>query len=771
MGGNGVENELDAVLRAEQHGADYGVPVRVETRGIEAEALHAAVAATLLCWPSLRTVVADGRLVGLDASADRYHVDHPLVGRTSRATGGQAMFRYAVDAEPGTLDLLFHHAVADGSAVQAFLDDLAAALGDGAPAGDGLAGPAVAKIDEAVAFGPLDRARIPGPDVLAERRLTGAEWSAVVGSDATGTPFARIASAASLAFPGRPVRAGLDRRLLEARPARGGGRTALITLSDGEPVAPESVGSAIMRGAAATARTVQDGVVVSLAESPRMADGRIAAVRLGGYTEKYRAHVQVIADDEGAVVTVRAESEAGSRLDAILATLGVQPGAERPTTAHPSGFGVRSPLAEIMRADPSTPLWQLGLDSLHLVLLRDEVAAQHAVDLPMAAFYTWDTAGDAQDAIRGAGAGASVDDGTASDDAPVAMPWAIDVFIDAMRAEQPGTYEIDVHCGIADGIATGALVAAVDEALRSVPVLRRSLDFAGGAVVATSGPVVRCEVDSTAPRLSLRSPQRLAWAGIDTGSRSLHLRLHHALADATGVAALLDTIDAAVRGSVTLGQPSLARLADEFDAANAAATARWRDRLAEQPYPEPIGRGTGAPRGDHHEARASVPASEDAPSAAVVVERAVRALGRALDADRGTVGVGFAGRASVGGARAVASLARVLPVRFDRGARHLTAADLAFAGTAQDVLATNLGRLGAAFPRTLVQFVRSGAVPEVFADVRFAGGRAKFELGVDVVETDGAREVLVYGLADLYRPDELTALAEAVAEAASGAIA
>ncbi|MBT2502180.1 phosphopantetheine-binding protein [Curtobacterium sp. ISL-83] len=674
------------------------------------------------------------------------------------------MFRYAVAEDGSTVDLLFHHAVADGSAVQAFLEDFAAVLSGGRPDGDGVVEPPLGTIDDQVAFGPVAPAARPDPSLLAEQRLTAAAWSSISASSPSVTPFARLAAAVASAFPGLPVRAGLDQRLLAVRPPRGGDQTVLVTLSDGRHLAAEAVPTAILRGGAAPAEHVQDGVVVSLAAAPELDHEDIVTVRLGDYTQKYRSHVQVVAASDGVVVSVRAQTDAQDRLASILTGLGLglDRGVDELTrsVSVKTPQAIRSPLTALLAAEADQPLWELGLDSLDLVTLRDEVTNRLGVEMPLVAYYSWETVGDAQGAIRRALPVASRGD----DPELVELPYALDVFIDALRAEAPGTYEIDVLCTLRDGVVLDELVAAVDRVFATVPLLGRSLDFTDGTVVARRSEAVRCAVDEEAPRLALRAPQRLAWSGVHRGQRTLQLRLHHVIADAAGVWALLGLIDAELSGRPLPTQPSLTHLAEQFAAARSVAVDRWRDRLAAQPYPSPAGRGAGPARGDHHEVRVRVPLRHEQPGATEVVARAARVVGLATGAVAGTVGVGFSGRGDVGGSRAVASTARVLPVRYDRELPGTTSDDLEFARSAQHLSATELGSMGAAFPRTLVQFVRSGATPSSFAsDVVFTGGGAKFELGVDVVES-AVREILAYGLRDLYTLAEIEAVATQVAE-------
>ncbi|MCU1537324.1 MAG: Phosphopantetheine attachment site, partial [Humibacillus sp.] len=348
--------EDEALIRAEQRGADFGVLVEVGTGRVPADELERALGVVLAHWPSLAArVVRRGTAVTVrhDPPARVTDLAHlaDLRGLTVLASRGDRLLRYRVDTQRRVLQLLGHHLVLDADSLDAFLADLDAVLAGRPLHGSGEwpwqpapvpASPAVGRQARALPQGPLGgpgveptlvASRVPAPEEHAVRTLDAALADRVTAASRTCgvTPFgiywaaaARIARADSAradTTPAHPTGSAaaqgaaalstvVSSRLLSRTPQRCGNATTHLTVALG-PAAAGRAGvradftdfTATWRGQRAAATVTAAPLLVSLSVAPTGCDLEVLGpVRLGPYVVKYEQHVQLQVVGDAVVV-------------------------------------------------------------------------------------------------------------------------------------------------------------------------------------------------------------------------------------------------------------------------------------------------------------------------------------------------------------------------------------------------------------------------------------------------------------------------------------
>lgn len=576
-----LSTQDEAIVRAEQRGADFGVLVEIGTGGTPRAEIEQALAVVVDHWPSVAArVVREGH--GLRVRHDpparvaELAHDDDLRGRTVLASRGDRLLRYRLDEDRRVLQLLGHHVVLDADSLDAFVADLDAVLAGRPPHGAPewpwapvpQAEPALpdqrpARI-QPTPGSPADLAASSTPRAGTHaRRPLARDLADRVGEAARAcgvTPFGIYWAAAA-----RLVRADGDTaavlstvvssRLLARTPRRSGNATTHLTVALGAPV-PGRDGvratfgdfTATWRGRRTPADVTTAPLLVSLSVAPTGHDLEVLGpVELGPYVVKFERHVQVQVIGDEVVLEAHEASSGEHLLDAFTAALTAVTdecltGSTARTTsstaatslpalpARPASQAAESvsALGRLLAAEPRLLVRDVGVTSFDVLSVLDDLAVHHGIRAGVDTFYSWETAGDVQDVVAAAlpvGPPAAPEAAPATPakaPATVVLPHLNDIFIDAYRQGGADPYAVELAFVIDPALAVSLthLARLTRECLARHEVFRARARFTRDGVV----------LDLEGPATPVREVRAATWEQV-SDPRPLSVRTPARLAD------------------------------------------------------------------------------------------------------------------------------------------------------------------------------------------------------------------------------------------------
>ncbi len=642
-----------------------------------------------------------------------------------------------------------------------------------------------------------------------------------------------------------PLAAVVSRRLLTAVPSRAGNATAYLAV-DVTPAGPGRDGVraafdaflSVWRGHRPTASPNRSRLLVSSANTPAAQSYRVIdEVLLGDYVVKYPRHLQVqTLDPAGTQVLLEAyaagggEDLLGQHLRALAELLDelvpihetqqpdcptiespnrlprnqfpesdtlptdvaveVPTSGSTPTATASAGVEARGPLERILAADPGTALRDLDISSFDVLDVLDGLD-RRGVRVGVDSFYSWERVADvltllAESVASTPGPVERQSRSAAAGDGSVTLAHLSDIFIDAVRHDEPERYAVG-YAYVVDpalGLDRADVAAACQRVLDRHPALGARLGFDRRGVQLIPGVtrVVVRTVDAPGlaalrdPQpLSVRAPAHLADLAVGTvdpvpGDRApvvVALTLHHLLVDHVGLGALVDDLARELRGEPAWPSADWAELAEPLAEARLRALKVWR----EDPLPTdlgPVGRG-GLTPGHYVQHRLDWGRSDGRLVLAEELTRVCAAIAEWTGQPRGLIGSVHHGRAVPGSDRLVGALARVLPVAYDVAEPAVLAASARRVLAGQAACLADLALPPGGLPVVFHALRGSAALPPGFVRRIEAPSRTKFAVLLTLaIGADGqpsTLEVTVdtdrYAAAETERLCDLLALARA----------